>query len=49
MYKLDPILKDFSLEVPKTSEKYIEMKAMMEKFEKKDQLQQKMISSFFRF
>ena len=34
MYKLDPILKDFNLDISKTSKNYIEMKAMLEKFEK---------------
>ena len=34
MYKPDPILKGFNLNISKTSKNYIEMKAMLEEFNK---------------
>lgn len=34
MYKLDPILKDFNLKISKISKNYLEMKAMLEEFER---------------
>ncbi len=34
MYKLDPILRDFNLDISKTSKNYLEMKAMLMEFER---------------
>ena len=47
MYKRDPILKGWDLEIDKDSKNYIEMKAMLMEFKREYQLQQKRSSRFY--